>query len=71
MEIKILKTTVASKNETGTECFEYLKGEVYDIYDNLAEVFLAEGWGEKAIDDLENKAIDGGDLENKQFKRKK
>jgi ElaB/YqjD/DUF883 family membrane-anchored ribosome-binding protein len=79
MEIKVLKTTTASKNQTGTECFEYLQGEIYDIYDELAEVFLKEGWGEKAIDnledteetieELENKAIDN--LENKQFKTKK
>lgn len=69
MEIKVLKTTIASKNQTGTQCFEYLQGEIYDIYDELAEVFLKEGWGEKAIEELENKAIDN--LENKQFKTKK
>ena len=79
MEIKVLKTTIASKNQTGTQSFEYLQGEIYDIYDELAEVFLKEGWGEKAIDNLEdtekaideyeNKAIDN--LENKQFKTKK
>lgn len=69
MEIRVLKTTIASKNQTGTQCFEYLKGEIYDIYDELAEVFLKEGWGEKAIEELENKAIDN--LENKQFKTKK
>ena len=78
MEIKVLKTTVASKNQTGTQCFEYLQDEIYDIYDELAEVFLNEGWGElaieedeeeenkaidKTIDEYENKAIDG--LENK------
>lgn len=69
MEIRVLKTTIASKNQTGTQCFEYLQGEIYDIYDELAEVFLKEGWGEKAIEELENKAIDN--LENKQFKTKK
>ena len=89
MEIKVLKTTVASKNQTGTQCLEYLEGNIYDIYDELAEVFLNEGWGElaieeeeeeenkaidKAIDEYENKAIDG--LENKEsiferFKPKK
>ena len=78
MEIKVLKTTVASKNQTGTQCVEYLEGNIYDIYDELAEVFLNEGWGElaieeeeeeenkaidKTIDEYENKAIDG--LENK------
>ena len=69
MEIIILKTTIASKDYTGTQCFQYLQGEIYDIYDELAKVFLKEGWGEKAIDNLENKAIDN--LENKQFKTKK
>lgn len=69
MEIRILKTTTASKDQTGTQCFEYLQDEIYDIYDELAEVFLKEGWGEKAIDEYENKAIDN--LENKQFKTKK
>lgn len=69
MEIRVLKTTIASKNQNGTQCFEYLQGEIYDIYDELAEVFLKEGWGEKAIEELENKAIDN--LENKQFKTKK
>ena len=69
MEIKVLKTTVASKNQTGTQCFEYLQDEIYDIYDELAEVFLNEGWGQKAIKEYENKAIDN--LKNKQFKPKK
>ena len=95
MEIRILKTTTASKDPTGTKCFEYLEGNIYDIYDELAQVFLNEGWGElaieelaieededevedkaigKAIDEYENKAIDG--LKNKgsifdRFKPKK
>lgn len=69
MEIKVLKTTIASKNQTGNQCFEYLQGEIYDIYDELAEVFLKEGWGELVIEEGENKAIDN--LENKQFKTKK
>lgn len=55
MEIKVLKTTIASKNQTGTQSFEYLQGEIYDIYDELAKVFLKEGWGRKAIDNLEDK----------------
>ena len=80
MEIIILKTTIASKDHTGTQCFQYLQGEIYDIYDELAKVFLKEGWGklvidededyeDKAIDEYEDKAIDN--LENKQFKTKK
>ena len=80
MEIRILKTTTASKDKTGNQCFQYLEGEIYDIYDELAKVFLKEGWGklaideideyeDKAIDEYEDKAIDN--LENKQFKTKK
>lgn len=84
MLVKVLKTTKASKNESGTQTFEYLEGKTYDIYQDLAEVFIREGWGEKAIDnlkndeeineekalnELENKAIDN--LENKEFKPKR
>jgi len=69
MEIKVLKTTIASKNELGNQCFKYLEGNIYDIYQELAEVFLNEGWGQKAIKEYENKAIDN--LKNKQFKPKK
>lgn len=82
MKIKVLKTTKASKNQSGNECFEYQEGNIYDIYQELAEVFLSEGWGEKAIEEVgqpiieekaieevENKAIDN--LENKEFKQKK
>ena len=54
MEIRILKTTTASKDKTGTQCFDYLEGNIYDIYEELAEVFLTEGWGKKAIDNLED-----------------
>lgn len=84
MLVKVLKTTKASKNQSGIEVFEYLQGETYDIYQDLAEVFIKEGWGEKTIDnlkndkeineekalnELENKAIDN--LENKEFKPKR
>ena len=51
MEIRILKTTTASKDPTGTKCFEYLEGNIYDIYDELAQVFLNEGWGELPIEE--------------------
>ena len=58
MEIRILKTTTASKDPTGTECFDYLEGNIYDIYDELAEVFLNEGWGELATEEDEDEAIE-------------
>jgi hypothetical protein len=80
MEIKVLKNIIASKNELGNECFEYLEGNIYNIYEELAQVFIKENWGievnnnleelkEKAIKEYENKAINN--LENKQFKSKK
>jgi hypothetical protein len=85
MLIKVLKTIQASKNKHGTECFTYEANNTYEIYDELAEIFIKENWGVKAIDDvqennietqeekalndLENKAID--DLENKSIKTRK
>lgn len=85
MLIKVLKTIQASKNKQGTECFTYEANNTYEIYDELAEVFISNGWGvkaidnieedkieiqeEKALDILENKAIDN--LENKSIKTKK
>lgn len=45
MKIKVLKTIFASKDQTGTKIFEYQAGEVYDIYQELAEVFISQGWG--------------------------
>ena len=45
MKIKVLKTVIASKDETGTKIFEYEAGEVYNIYQELAEVFISQGWG--------------------------
>lgn len=77
MQIKVLKTVIASKNEVGNECFEYLKDNIYDIYQELAEVFLKEGWGEKAIEEGEEKAIEEYEnqaitnLENKAIKSTK
>jgi len=74
MLIKVIKSVVASKNIFGNECLDYQVGEVYDIYEELAQVFIKEKWGiqlnnnleeqeEKALDNLENKAVDN--LENK------
>jgi len=45
MKIKVLKTTEASQDASGTKIAEYKSGEVYDIYQELAEVFISQGWG--------------------------
>lgn len=74
MLIKVLKTTIASKDESGCYSKEYKKGETYNIYDDLANVFISQGWGEKlaekkSIQELDNKAITN--IENKFFAKKK
>jgi hypothetical protein len=77
MKIKVLKNTKAAKDKLGIEAFDYQAGETYEIFDELANVFVSQGWGveektekekqieieEKAINNLENKAVDN--LENK------
>ena len=74
MKIKVLKSVKAAKDKLGIEAFNYEAGKIYEIFDELAKVFVAQGWGveekieEKAIENLENKAIDN--LENKSIKNK-
>ena len=58
MLIKVLKTTKGAKNQNGVECQEYLANETYEIFDELAEVFISHGWGVKAIDNLEEEQSD-------------
>ena len=71
MLIKVLKTTKASKNQQGIECFTYEANNTYEIYDELAQVFIKENWGVKAIDDVQENNVDPqeekalNDLENK------
>lgn len=77
MKIKVLKNTKAAKDKLGIEAFDYQAGETYEIFDELAKVFISQNWGveakkevkqeiaieEKAINNLEDKALDN--LENK------
>jgi signal recognition particle GTPase len=77
MQIKVLKDTKGAKDKLGIEAFDYQAGETYEIFDELAEVFISQNWGvevkeqikqeiiieEKAIENLEEKALDN--LENK------
>lgn len=48
MLIKVLKTIIASADETGIKLKEYKAGEVAEIYQDLAEVFIKEKWGIEA-----------------------
>lgn len=47
MKIKVLKTQIASKDKTGCFSFKYEAGNIYDIYEELAKVFIDNGWGER------------------------
>jgi len=62
MKIKILKTTKAASCPRGIHTKEYIKDEVCEIFDDLAKVFIKEGWGEavtakKVEDNTELKAL--------------
>lgn len=46
MLIKVLKDTFASANSLGNSLKEYEAGEIYDIYEELANTFVRESWGE-------------------------
>ena len=67
MKIKVIKTTQASQDASGTKIIEYKAGEVYDIYEELAEVFISQEWGEIEIEtqELEIK------IETQDFPKKK
>jgi len=68
MKIKVLKTIFASKDETGTKIFEYQAGEVYDIYQELAEVFISQGWG--VAEEIETQDLEIR-IETQDFPKKK
>jgi len=78
MKIKVLKDTKAAANKEGTQVKTYLAGETYEIFDELAKVFIVENWGiepieaapEEPIEEvIEEKAIEAAP-ENKAFKKK-
>lgn len=46
MLIKVLKNTLASANNLGNSLKEYEAGKIYDIYEELANTFVREEWGE-------------------------
>jgi len=70
MKIKVLKTIFASKDETGTKIFEYQAGEVYNIYQELAEVFISQGWGVAEEIEIETQDIEI-QIETQDFPKKK
>jgi hypothetical protein len=75
MKIKVIKTILASQDETGSRSFEYKAGEVYDIYQELANVFINQGWGEEIktqeiVEEIETQELEIK-IETQDFPKKK
>jgi hypothetical protein len=70
MQIRVLKDTKAASCPLGISIKEYKAGESYEIFNELAEVFIVQGWGESEqkmlTPKLQNKAIESSP-ENKDF----
>lgn len=45
MKIKVLKNIKAAKDKLGIKAFDYQAGETYEIFDELAKVFISQNWG--------------------------
>ena len=45
MKIKVLKTTKAASDELGSSVKEYQAGETVEIFNELALIFISQGWG--------------------------
>ena len=58
MKIKVLKTTKAASSIEGTHIKEYVAGETYEIFQDLADVFVREGWGESVIEEMKKILIE-------------
>lgn len=72
MLIKVIKTTLGAKCQKGISVKEYLEGETYDIFEELAQVFIKEGWGMEIKEEnkdkqseSEKKAVADTTIENK------
>ena len=50
MLIRILKTATAASCNLGIKTREYTAGNTEEIFDNLAQVFISQGWGVKVED---------------------
>ena len=73
MKIKMLKTTLGATNEIGNYSMEYIVNQEYDVFNELALVFINNG-SAIAINnqvDLEDKSFNELDLEDKAIKHRK
>lgn len=69
MQIKFLQNTLGAKDSFGNSVIEYQANEIYDLSDDLAEIFLNANLAEKSNKKQEEKAIDN--LENKSIEPNK
>jgi len=70
MQLEIKKNILAASCPLGISTKEYISGNTEEVFDELAEVFVREGWGVKMMPTIENKAI-LNTPENKSKKDKK
>lgn len=56
--IKMLETRLASANNNGILIKEYKKDEIYDVYDELKNIFLQEGWAVELEQQVKQKEIE-------------
>jgi len=70
MKIKVIKTTKASQDPTGSKVFEYKAGEVYDIYQELAEVFISQEWGVAEEIEIETQVAEEIEIETQELEIK-
>lgn len=56
--IKMLETRLASANKNGTTIKEYKKDETYDVYLELKNIFLQEGWAVELKEQVNQKEIE-------------
>lgn len=57
MRITVLKDTIAAETIAGISSKKYEAGQTYEIFDQLASTFIAQGWGEKAEEKAEEKSL--------------
>ena len=73
MLIIVTKTQKAASCKLGIESKEYLQGETYNIFDDLAKTFIKEGWGVELKEKKEEPKIEEKSFEkapeNKAFEK--
>lgn len=71
MLIKVTKTTKAASCSLGIKTKIYEEGNIYDIFDKLAKIFVENDWGVK-YEKIEEKSLEEKSLEapeNKAFNK--